>query len=234
MGTIEQFVHVIEKCGHRLGSRQITQFERYRGEIRRVNSQFGLISRNDLDRIPMRHFLDSLMPVLKGVLPAGGTIVDIGSGGGLPGIPLAIMLPNTNFVLVESNQKKSTFLRQVRRVLSLNNVKICHARIENSSKSFSDVLHDCAVARAVGCVEQLVTWSGSLLKPGGKLICYKGPAPEEEIALAVKSLEVHGMVWEETHAYEEGNGRSPTLVVLRKLGDFDAVGAGCCGSGIEQ
>ena len=216
MDTLEQFALRIEELGHRLDARQIGAFERYMAEIRRVNSQLNLVSRKDLQRIPTRHFLDSVMPSLKGILPLGDTIIDIGSGGGFPGIPLGILLPDTSFLLVESNQKKCTFLRQVRRVLSLKNVNVCNVRIEKLSEFDTDRLYDGAVARAVSSISQLAGWCGCVLKPGGKLICYKGPGPEEEIESAAEVLEAENMVWEGTHSYDEGRRDSPTLVVLRK------------------
>lgn len=216
MESIEQFVHGIEELGHRLDTRKYGAFDRYLGEIRRVNGQLGLISRNDLDRIPTRHFLDSVMPVLLGIMPNGGTAIDIGSGGGLPGIPLAIMLSGTRFVLVESNRKKCVFLRQARRVLGLDNVDVCNVRMEMFPENDPGVLYDVAVARAVGTVGQLVGWCGSVLKPGAVLICYKGPGPEEEIESAKPVLEAQGMVWEGTYSYDEGTRDAPTLVVLRK------------------
>ena len=216
METLEPFALRIEELGNRLDARQIEAFERYLAEIKHVNSQLNLVSRNDLQRIPTRHYLDSVMPFLKGILPLDDTIIDIGSGGGFPGIPLGILLPDTSFLLVESNQRKCTFLRQVRRVLSLNNVNVCNARIEKLPEFVKDRLYGGAIARAVGSIGQLAGWCGGVLKPGGKLICYKGPGPEGEIESAGNVLESQGMVWEGTHSYDESRRNSPTLVVLRK------------------
>ncbi|MXY49175.1 MAG: 16S rRNA (guanine(527)-N(7))-methyltransferase RsmG [Gemmatimonadetes bacterium] len=216
MDTIKHFVHGVEQLGHRLDTRKIGAFERYLYELRRVNHVLRIISTNNLERIPSRHFLDSLMPALKGVLPTGGVIVDIGSGGGFPGIPLAIFLPGTHFVLVESNYKKCAFLRMLRRALSLDNLNVCNVRIERLSEKSSETLYDGAVARAVGSIGQLVEWGWPILKPGGKLICYKGPGPDEEIDSAASVMEAQGMVWEATVPYEEGVVNSPTLVVLTK------------------
>ena len=217
MDSIEHFVHGVKKLGHRLDTRKIGAFERYFHEIRRVNHVLRIISTNDQERIPSRHFLDSLMPVLKGVLPASGVIVDIGSGGGLPGIPLAIFLPGTQFFLVESNQKKCAFLNLVRRALSLDNLNVYSDRIERLPEQTPDSKYDVAVARAVGSIGQLVEWSGPILKPGGKLVCYKGPGPEEEIESAASVMETRGMVWEATVSYEEGVVDAPTLVVFKKV-----------------
>ncbi len=216
MESLEHFVHGIEQRGYRLDARKYGAFGRYLYDIRRVNGRLGLISRNDLDRIPTRHFLDSVMPVMMGIISPVGAVIDVGSGGGLPGIPLAIMLPETQFVLVESNRKKCAFLGQARRALGLDNVNVCNMRMEMLTEGDPGVLYDFAVARAVGTIGQLVEWCGSLLKPGAILICYKGPGPEEEIEAAATVMEAQGMVWEGTYPYEEGNTGSPTLVVLKK------------------
>lgn len=216
MDSIEHFVHGMEKLGQRLDARKIGAFERYLYELRQVNRTLQITSTNDLERIPSRHFLDSLMPALKGVLPRDGVIVDIGSGGGFPGIPLAVFLPGTNFVAVESNQKKCAFLRMVRRALSLDNLSVCNARIERLSEKLPETKYDGAVARAVGSIGRLVEWSGPLLKTGGKLVCYKGPDPEGEIESAAPVMDTQRMEWVATVPYEEGVNDSPTLVIMRK------------------
>ncbi|MCY3772893.1 MAG: 16S rRNA (guanine(527)-N(7))-methyltransferase RsmG [Gemmatimonadetes bacterium] len=225
MDSFAQFLQDVGDTGHQLDAHKIGAFGRYRDEIRRVNTVFGLISRNDMDRIPSRHFLDSLMPVLKGILPTDGTILDIGSGGGFPGIPLAILLPDTDFVLVESNRRKSTFLRKMRRVLVLNNVTVEHTRAESLLEP--EKLYDGAVARAVASIGQLVTWCGPVLKPEGKLICYKGPMPEEETKSARAAMAAQGMVVDGIHRYDADAPRSPTLVVLRKHSLSGSGPAGC-------
>lgn len=217
MDSFAQFQLSIEETGHRLDADKIEAFSRYRAELLRVNTLLGLISKNDLVRIPLRHFLDSLAPALKGVLPTGGTVLDIGSGGGFPGIPLAIFMPETNFVLVESNRKKSVFLRKMGRVLVLDNVTVTHTRAESLPEP--ERLYDGAVARAVASIGQLVTWCGRVLKPGGELICYKGPKPEEEIDSASAAISAQGMVLDGIHRYnaaDPGSPGMPTLVVLRK------------------
>ena len=220
MDSIAHFVHGMEKLGHRLNARKIGAFERYLYELRRVNHALHIVSANDLERIPSRHFLDSLMPEVKGVLPRGGMIVDIGSGGGFPGIPLAIFLADTHFVTVESNQKKCAFQNLVRRALSLDNLRVCNDRMEQLAERLPGrtaySMYDGALARAVGSISQLVEWSGPILIPGGKLVCYKGPDPEAEIESAAAVMEEQSMVWEETIPYEEGICDAPTLVVIRK------------------
>ena len=217
MDSFVQFLHGVEEAGHRLDADKTEVFRRYQDEIRRVNALLGLVSENDMDRIPLRHFLDSLTPALKGVLPKGGTILDLGSGGGFPGIPLAIFMPDADFVLVESNLKKNVFLRKMKRVLELNNVTIRHTRAESIPET--ERLFDAAVARAVASIGQLTTWCGRVLKPGGKLICYKGPKPEEETDSAMEAIAAQGMELDGIHRYDAripGSPGSLTLVVLKK------------------
>ena len=227
MDAIAHFAESVEKTGHRLDCGKLEAFGLYREEILRVNGLLGLISKNDVDRILLRHFLDSLTPALNDVIPAGAIILDIGSGGGLPGIPLAIFLPDTDFVLVESSRKKITFLRHARRILSLSNVTVLHNRAESLSKAAPGKVYDGAVARAVGSIGQLAAWSSCVLKPGGKLICYKGPNPEEEIEASRKVMEDQGMVLENIHRYEPGYLSSLTLVVLKKTVHPGFVFEGC-------
>ena len=216
MDQLTHFVEEIEHAGFALDARKITAFGLYMNELRRVNYTLRLMSLNDTARIPTRHFLDSLTPALKRILSNVGTVVDVGSGGGLPGIPLAIFLPCTEFILVESSRRKSTFLNHVRRLLELRNVTVRCTRVEKMMELLPGQKYDRAVARAVGSVEQLAGLCGSMLKPEGKLICYKGPDPREEIESARPVMEKHGLVLENIYPYELKADVSPTLVVLRK------------------
>lgn len=216
MDSFTHFVENVEKMGHRLDSDHIDVFRRYSNEIIRVNDVLGLISKTDIGRIHSRHFLDSLMPALLNVLPPGGSILDVGSGGGFPGIPLAIFLRNTTFGLVESNQKRSSFLKHVRRLLLLQNVTVYRSRVESLGPAGAENGHDGVVARAIGTVGTLVTWASCLLKPGGKLICYKGPHPEDEVEMARTVMEEARMALDNIFEYEISYRRTHALVVLRK------------------
>ena len=150
-----------------------------------------------------KHLLDSLSvrPHLR-----GSRVADVGSGAGFPGIPLAIVLPDVHFALIESTGKKCRFLEHVRDTLALTNVEVVQARAEafKPTARFETVL-----ARAVGPVADLVRNAGPLVTGGGRLLAMKGRFPEDELAkklsgwkvAAVHRLVVPGLD-EERHVVE--------------------------------
>jgi len=150
-----------------------------------------------------KHVLDSLsvVPYLR-----GRRIADVGSGAGFPGIPLAIVMPEAQFALIESTGKKCRFLEHVRDTLGLANVEVVQARAEAWKPA---VRYDTVVARAVGPVADLVKNAGALVAGNGRLLAMKGRFPEEELAkklsgwkiAAVHRLAVPGLA-EERHVVE--------------------------------
>lgn len=123
-----------------------------------------------------RHLLDSLalLPHLK-----SGACLDMGTGAGVPGIPLAIMRPATDFVLLDSNSKKIRFVRQVKLELGLDNVLPVHARVE---QYLSDRPFKTLIARAFTDLPNMLALSAGLRQPGSEILAMKGSVPEQEIA----------------------------------------------------
>jgi len=121
-----------------------------------------------------RHLLDSLAiaPLIH-----ARAVVDVGSGGGLPGIPLAIYLPAIEFVLVDSAGKKARFLEQARIELALDNVRVVHARAEDVTGSF-----DIVTCRAFASLADIGRMTAHLLAPSGQIFALKGAVPAQEIA----------------------------------------------------
>lgn len=148
----------------------------YLALLDRWNRTYNLTAVRDPHDMVARHLLDSLA-----IAPyvGTGTLVDIGSGAGLPGIPLALADPLLRVTLVESNGKKARFLRTVQRQLELDNVHVLEARAEavDAAGAF-----DCLTARALGTLAELVRVGGHLLAPGGRLLAMKGQIPADEIA----------------------------------------------------
>jgi len=166
-------------------------------------ARMNLTAIRDREQQLTKHVLDSLsvVPYLR-----GRRIADVGSGAGFPGIPLAIVMPEAQFALIESTGKKCRFLEHVRDTLGLANVEVVQARAEAWKPA---VRYDTVVARAVGPVADLVKNAGALVAGNGRLLAMKGRFPEEELAkklsgwkiAAVHRLAVPGLA-EERHVVE--------------------------------
>lgn len=173
---------------------------RYLDLLLEVNEQMNLTRIRDRAHAEMFHIGDAM--ALLPFLPTGEcAIADIGSGGGVPGIPLAIVRPDAQVVLIESVKKKADFLRATKRSMELKNVQVYHGRVEaypNRSGAF-----DVVVCRAVASLETLLGWAKPLLKKDGILLAMKGPKLEQELLEAAKVIEKHAVTIT-THPYELG------------------------------
>lgn len=137
-----------------LTDRQIEQFSKLLDLYTKWNSKINVISRKDLDELYLRHVLHSLAIAKVQEFKAGSKIFDIGTGGGFPGIPLAILFPGSDFYLVDSIGKKIKVVEGVVKELELTNVKYDHIRAEEVNEQF-----DFIVSRAVTRMDTFVTWT---------------------------------------------------------------------------
>jgi 16S rRNA (guanine527-N7)-methyltransferase len=153
----------------------------YRDLLARWNRTYNLTAVRDPAQMVVRHLLDSLAlaPQLAALAARGGRLADLGTGPGLPGIPLAIALPGLQVALVESNGKKARFLREAVRVLGLDNVRVVESRIEAYD---APGRFDAITARALATLPRILELGGHLLAPGGQLLAMKGQRPDEELA----------------------------------------------------
>jgi 16S rRNA (guanine527-N7)-methyltransferase len=138
------------------------------------NKAYNLTAVRDPVDMVSRHLLDSLatLPFIR-----GKTLADLGSGAGLPGIPLAIAMPDLAVTLVESNGKKARFLREAVRALPLPNVAVEQVRVQDAAGSF-----DTVTARAFSSLADMLAWGGHLLADEGRWLALKGRADQDEIA----------------------------------------------------
>jgi len=139
----------------------------------RWNGAYNLTAVRDPNEMVSRHLLDSLV-----IAPyvTGNTLVDLGTGAGLPGIPLALVAPERHVRLVDSNGKKIRFLNEVKRSLQLANVQALQSRVEDVVGTF-----DCITARAFASLGQMLAWGGHLLAPQGVWLALKGQYPDNEL-----------------------------------------------------
>ncbi len=144
--------------------------------LRKWNRVFNLTAVRDERELVSRHLVDSLSIAAS---IRGPRIADIGSGAGLPGIPLGVMRGDWQFVLVDSNSKKTRFLNQVILELGLSNLEVVHSRVEafRPQQGF-----DTVVSRAFSSLADFWRMAGHLIVPGGRLVAMKGRRPDEELA----------------------------------------------------
>lgn len=145
----------------------------YRELLERWNSAYNLTAVRNADDMVTRHLLDSLaiIPFVE-----GRTLADLGTGPGLPGIPLAIAEPAREVLMVDSNGKKVRFLREAIRSLKLTNGRALQSRVEEVEGTF-----ECITARAFASLADMLGWGGHLLAPGGVWLAMKGKHPAEEL-----------------------------------------------------
>jgi len=145
------------------------------GLIEKWNKAYNLTAIRDRDEMLRLHILDSLA-----VLPfvTGQKIIDVGTGAGLPGIPLAILMPDIQFTLVDGNSKKTRFVQQAVLELQIKNVEVVHARVENLGR---DGEYDAVLSRAFASLKDIMNLTEYLLQPEGILVAMKGQVPESEL-----------------------------------------------------
>jgi 16S rRNA (guanine527-N7)-methyltransferase len=148
----------------------------YLALLDRWNRTYNLTAIRDPGEMVAKHLLDSLA---MHPFAATGTLADLGTGPGLPGIPLAIASPQLQVTLVESNGKKARFLREAVRTLQLSNARVAESRIEALDLPAA---FDAITARALATLPLILELGGHLLKPQGRLLAMKGALPADEIA----------------------------------------------------
>lgn len=153
----------------------VAPFITYLNLLEKWNKAYNLTAIRSRESMISHHLLDSLAirPWIK-----GPRVIDVGTGAGFPGVPLAIAMPHIHVVLLDSNGKKIRFLREVKRVLALTNIEIVQSRVEayHPSSGF-----DTVTSRALSDCETLVGWTGHLIADSGIWLAMKGRSPDAEV-----------------------------------------------------
>lgn len=160
-----------------LTEQQQAQLLQYLGLLIKWNKAYNLTAVRNPDEMVSRHLLDSLS-VVEYVAPYGDSWLDVGSGGGMPGVPLAILFPDRKFTLLDSNGKKTRFLTQVKLELKLDNLEVIHSRVETFTpeQPFSGI-----VSRAFSALEDFTNWTRHLGDLKTHWLAMKGVHPDDEL-----------------------------------------------------
>ena len=164
----------LTRLGIELTTEQNEKLLAFRDLLLKWNKTYNLTALRDPEQANSHHLLDSLA-----ILPhvGNGPLLDVGSGGGLPGIPLAIARPELSVSMVDTVQKKATFLQQAAIQLGLKNVAVHHARVEQLAGHYAQIS-----SRAFAEISLFTSLTRHLLAPGGRWLAMKGIRPDDEIA----------------------------------------------------
>ncbi len=186
------------------------QFERYYHELLDWNAKINLTTITAPADAAIKHFLDSIL-LLK-YMPLSGSLIDIGTGAGFPGIPLKIMRPELSVVLVEAVRKKASFLKQIIRLLKLDGIEVYNGRIEVFDRPAA---FDYAVSRAFSELGMFCRLAEPCIKPGGLLLAMKGSDIKEQAA--AQEMTAYGLACRAIHSYELplGKGRR-SFIIMQK------------------
>ena len=191
----EQFVQELSKCNFKLNENQINQFNQYFNSLIEANKHVNLTRITAEDDVYLKHFYDSITPLLtfSTVFKSSSSLCDVGAGAGFPSIPLKIMMPELQVTIVDSLGKRLNFLQGLITQLNLKNVALVHGRAEDvgQNKQYREQF-DMVTARAVANMAVLSEYCLPLVKKNGNFIALKGPKAEDELKSSQKALTTLG------------------------------------------
>src|SRR2546430_1416151 len=188
------FLEGLRQLGLELNGLQLEQFLRYRQELLDWNTRMNLTAITDPEEVLIKHFLDSLS-VLKVYDNPRTRLLDIGSGAGFPGLPLKIVRPQWQVVLLEATRKKVAFLQHIIETLQLENVEAVHARAEDvGHKPEYRAAFDVVTARAVASLPALLEYAAPFCRVGGQIILLKKVSLEDELAQGKRAASELGAI----------------------------------------
>ena len=172
-----KYFNLLERYHQELSSEKLETFEKLFEIYFEINKKINLISRKDFENFYLHHIIHSLSIIKFDLIKKNNTkIIDLGTGGGFPGIPLAIYFNKNNFILVDSIKKKINAVNNIIKKINLKNTNCINDRAENLNEN-ADVI----ISRSVSSVDNIIEWTKSSLKTNGKLILLKGGNVNKEL-----------------------------------------------------
>ncbi|MBP3398755.1 MAG: 16S rRNA (guanine(527)-N(7))-methyltransferase RsmG [Erysipelotrichaceae bacterium] len=210
---LEEFIQCCKENGLDLSEKQINQYKTYAELLKEWNEKMNLTAITEFEEVLDKHFYDSLLPSFSSSIQ--GTLCDVGSGAGFPSIPLKIAYPELNIVIIEPLGKRVTFLKEVVRVLELENVECMNERAEDVAKTQREC-YDVVTARAVANLRMLSELCIPLTKKGGLFLAMKGSNGLEEDREAAHALKVLGCTLEKYEERHLNDGSTRVNLFYRK------------------
>jgi len=200
--------------GIELSEHQLILYQIYLDELWAWNQRMNLTGLSSRERIVFELFLDSLIPAPT--LGGRGRLLDVGSGAGFPGVPLKIYRPNLVVHLLEANSKKVSFLKQVVRLLRLNDIEVIKGRIERDGDNLHSDGYHLITARALARLDQTIAWCAPFLSLGGLLVSFLGGRAEDELKENQQIMEEHRLVLYRVIPYLLPGKRSKRKTIILK------------------
>ena len=197
----------------------VNKYQQYMEGVLDWNEKVNLTNITDPEEFVIKHFIDSIICIDYPEFEEAGKIIDVGTGGGFPGVPLAIAAPDKEFILMDSLNKRLKIIDELCGQIGIGNVTTVHARAEELAKNKAHrEQYDLCVSRAVANMATLAEYCLPFIKIGGCLMAYKGPDAEREVEEARKALYLLGGQVEEIR---EGNlkefGIDHKVVIIKKV-----------------
>ncbi|MCS7263221.1 MAG: 16S rRNA (guanine(527)-N(7))-methyltransferase RsmG [Armatimonadetes bacterium] len=217
--TLERFEDALKHWNLSLDEVQRERFQKLTNLMLDWNERISLTTITDPELIAIEHYLDSVAPLAFKLISEEMAVIDVGTGAGFPGLPLAILCPQTSFTLVDATRKKVKYLQMVCSELGLTNVDVIWGRAEELAKrrEFRESF-DVALARAFGAID--IVWECTLpfVKVGGIAITYKGPKVDDELEIGKQTAPLVGGKVEFVHKFVlPTSDFRRALVIARKL-----------------
>lgn len=216
---MERMKKIFEKLDIEYSEDKIQKLSGYMDEILELNNHINLTAITDPDEFIQKHYIDSLLCVGMDEFKSAKTIIDVGTGGGFPGVPLAIAFPNKKFTLIDSLNKRIKIINELCEKLGILNVRAIHGRAEElARKKDMREKFDLCVSRAVANMSTLTEYCLPFVKVGGAFIAYKGPDCGQEIADAANAIKILGgeILREESPKVSEVSFDHKLIVINKK------------------
>lgn len=187
-----EFINALKEKGIELSTKQIGQFKTYHKLLVEWNAKINLTAVTELEEVYLKHFYDSITPLFYAEIEEGASLCDVGAGAGFPSIPMKIIRPDLKITIVDSLNKRITFLNELTSVLGLDKIHLVHDRAETFGQHQARHMFDVVTARAVAQLNVLAELCLPLVRTGGQFIVMKGKKAPEELEESKFALDLLG------------------------------------------